>query len=123
MLWIMVAVGGAIGSVARYAVAFSISRWVGNPVPGATAIVNVVGCATAGLLLGLIASGRIALTLDQRALLFSGVLGGLTTFSGLGMDTLLLVQEGRGGTAVLNVCLQLAVGLGALSVCYSIARG
>src|SRR4029079_4174243 len=42
MTWVMVAVGGAAGSLARYGVAFSISRWVGNPVPIATALVNVV---------------------------------------------------------------------------------
>lgn len=122
MMWVMVAVGGAMGSVARYGVSFSISRWAGNPVPAATAIVNVAGCAVAGLLLGLVASGRITLTFDQRALLFSGILGGLTTFSGFGMDTLLLLQEGRSGTAILNVCAQVVLGLGMLMTCYALAR-
>jgi CrcB protein len=122
MSWLMVAVGGAMGSVARYGVSVAIARAAGHPAPYATAIVNVAGCAAAGLLLGAIASGRLPLTIDQRALVFSGVLGGFTTFSGVGVDTLALVQEGRALTAVANVCLQIALGLAALAVAYALAR-
>jgi len=118
----MVAVGGAVGSVARYGVSVVITRVAGNPAPYATAIVNIAGCAAAGLLLGAIASGRLPLTIDQRALVFSGVLGGFTTFSGVGIDTLALVQEGRGLTAAANVALQIAIGLGALAAAYTLAR-
>ena len=123
MAWLMVAVGGAIGSVARYGVAATIVRWFGSPVPMATAIVNIAGCAVAGLLMGLAASGRLTLTVEQRALIFTGILGGLTTFSGLGMDTLLLVQQGRTAAALTNILGQLAVGIGILAVCFSVARG
>src|SRR3954468_6925390 len=118
MTWLMVANGGAAGSVLRFAVSMSVSRWAGNPVPAATAIVNLAGCAVAGTLLGLSAGSRLALTPSQRALIFSGLLGGLTTFSGFGMDTLVLVQEGRGGTALLNVTLQVMVGIAVLFACY-----
>lgn len=118
----MVAVGGAVGSVARYGVGLVVARTAGNPAPYATAIVNVAGCAAAGLLLGAIASGRLPLTLDQRALVFAGVLGGFTTFSGVGIDTLALVQQGRPLSAVANVCLQIAIGLGALAAAYTLAR-
>jgi CrcB protein len=122
MSWLMVAVGGALGSVTRYGVAYAMSRLIGNPVPYATAIVNVAGCAAAGLLLGAIASGRLPLTLDQRALVFAGVLGGFTTFSGVGIDTLTLVQEGRGLAAVANVALQIGAGLAVLAAAYALAR-
>lgn len=122
MSWVMVAVGGAAGSLARYGVSIAIARMAGQPAPYATAIVNVVGCAAAGLLLGAIASGRLPLTIEQRALIFSGVLGGFTTFSGVGMDTLGLVQEGRTVTAIANICLQIAVGLAALAAAYALAR-
>ena len=122
MAWVMVAVGGAAGSLARYGIAFSISRWFGNPVPMATAFVNVAGCAVAGILLGLTASQRLVLTAEQRALLVSGVLGGLTTFSGFGIDTFVLVQDGRTPAAVVNVVAQVIVGLGVLGVCYALAR-
>lgn len=122
MSWLMVAVGGAVGSVARYGVSVAIARAAGHPAPYATAIVNVVGCAMAGLLLGAIASGRLPLSIDQRALVLSGVLGGFTTFSGVGIDTLALVQEGRTLGAAANVGLQIAIGLGALAAAYALAR-
>lgn len=118
----MVAAGGAVGSVARYGVASAMARWNGSPLPYATAIVNVVGCAVAGLLLGLVAGSRLTLSVDQRALIFSGLLGGLTTFSGVGIDTLALLQDGRGPAAVVNVAAQILIGLGALSACYALAR-
>jgi CrcB protein len=88
----------------------------------ATALVNVVGCAVAGILLGLTASQRLLLTAEQRALLVSGVLGGLTTFSGFGIDTLVLVQEGRGATAVINIVAQVIVGLAVLALAFAVAR-
>ena len=91
--------------------------------PYATAIVNVAGCAIAGVLLGLIASQRMALTVDQRALLFSGVLGGLTTFSGIGIDTLALTQEARVITAVLNIGAQVMLGMAAVFAGYALTRG
>jgi CrcB protein len=122
MIWLMVAVGGAAGAVARYGVSTTIARAAGHPAPLPTAMVNIAGCAAAGLLLGAIASGRIALTIDERALIFAGVLGGFTTFSGVGIDTLALVQEGRGITAAVNVALQIAVGLGALALAYAFAN-
>jgi CrcB protein len=122
MTWLMVALGGAVGSVTRYGVTYGLSRSFGNPVPYATAIVNVAGCAAAGLLLGAMASGRLPLTLDQRAWVFAGVLGGFTTFSGVGIDTLALVQEGRGLTAAANVALQITAGLAALALTYALAR-
>ena len=122
MTWLMVAAGGAAGSLARYGVAIAMLRWNGSPVPYATAIVNVAGCAIAGLLLGLVASSRLTLSVDQRALIFSGLLGGLTTFSGVGIDTLALLQEGRGAAAIVNVIAQMLIGLAALGACFAAVR-
>lgn len=122
MMWLMVAAGGAVGSVARFGVTYGLARTSVSPVPYANAIVNVLGCAIAGILLGLIASQRLTLTADQRALLFSGVLGGLTTFSGVGIDSLALTQDGRMTTAIVNIATQVIVGLAALFTGYALAR-
>ena len=103
MTWLMVAVGGALGSMARYGVTYGVTRWNSAAMPYATAFVNVAGCGVAGLALGLIAAGRLPLTVEQRGLLFSGILGGFTTFSGVGIDTLALTQQGRTGFAVVNI--------------------
>jgi CrcB protein len=120
--WLMVAVGGALGSLARYGVTALIARGGGNPVPYATAIVNITGCAVAGLLLGLVASGRMPMTAPQRAFAFTGILGGFTTFSGLGVDNFLLMQDARGATALVNVLAQVVLGLALLFGCYELAR-
>lgn len=120
--WLMVAAGGALGSLARYGVTALMTRGGGNPVPYATAIVNVAGCAVAGLLLGLIASGRLPITATQRAFAFTGILGGFTTFSGLGVDNFLLIQEARGATALINVMVQVVLGFALLFGCYALAR-
>ena len=120
--WLLVAIGGALGSVARYGVTALMTRGGGSPGPHATAIVNVAGCAVAGLLLGLIASGRLPMTAAQRAFAFTGILGGFTTFSGLGVDNFLLLQEARGATALINVFAQVILGFALLFGCYELAR-
>ena len=74
------------------------------------------------LLLGLIASGRLPMTDAQRAFAFTGILGGLTTFSGLGVDNFLLMHEARGTAAVVNVFAQVILGFALLFGCYELAR-
>ena len=122
MTWLMVAVGGALGSLGRYGVISLIARGGGSPMPYATAIVNILGCAIAGLLLGLAASGRLPMTDAQRAFAFTGILGGLTTFSGLGIDNFLLMQQARGGIAWASLLAQVVLGFALLVGCYELAR-
>jgi CrcB protein len=119
----MVALGGALGSIARYGVAAALLRGPGTAVPYATGIVNVLGCAIAGVLAGLLSSARITLTIEHRALIIAGVLGGFTTFSGFGLDLLTLVNEGRGPAAFVDLVVQVVGGLGLLALCYGVARG
>ena len=76
MTWVMVAVGGAAGSVARYGVAFSISRWFGNPVPMATALVNVAGCAITS---GRVVKGKIRIR-RRKDIMFEGHIQSLRRF-------------------------------------------
>jgi CrcB protein len=122
MTWLMVAAGGALGSLARYGVTALMTRGGATPVPYATAIVNIAGCAVAGLLLGSIASGRLPMTPAQRAFAFTGILGGFTTFSGLGVDNFLLIQDARGASATINVVAQVILGFALLFGCYELAR-
>ena len=119
--YLLVGIGGALGSMARHGVNAVVNRTLGSTVPHATAIVNVVGCLVIGLLAGLVASQQLAMSADRRALVFVGIMGGFTTFSSLGLDTLVLVQEGRVGQAVGNVAVQLILGLGAVFVGYAAA--
>jgi CrcB protein len=114
MSWAAVAIGGALGSMARYGVHVWVEARVNRPAPFATAIVNVIGCVVIGALAGLIASGRIQASETMRVFVFVGLLGGFTTFSSFGLDTFALARDGAFSTACWNVAGQ--VGLGLLAV-------
>jgi fluoride exporter len=108
---LLVALGGAIGSVAR----FKLSGWVLQQAPGwrfpaGTLMVNVVGCLIAGLLAGM-AVKQDVFTPEARVFLFTGLLGGFTTFSAFGLETLLLLKRGEAGVAIANIVVSIAAGL------------
>lgn len=118
MTWIAVAVGGALGSMARHWVNMVIAHRLERVVPWATFIVNVVGCVVIGALAGRIASGRLHVTPTMRAFLFVGVLGGFTTFSSFGLDTFTLGHGGAHAAAFWNVAGQIGFGLGGVWLGY-----
>jgi CrcB protein len=115
--WIAVALGGAIGSLARHGVNMAFLRTApAAAVPYATFVVNGMGSAVIGLLAGLIAANRLELGASGRAFVFVGVLGGFTTFSSFALDTLTLARGGAGLAAAWNAAGQVVV---ALAACYA----
>jgi fluoride exporter len=113
--WIAVAVGGALGSVARHGVNRMVHQeWPLLRFPLATVIVNIVGCCAIGVFAGLVATGRLPMRTHWREFVFVGVLGGFTTFSTFGLDTITLVRSGDSSQAFLNVVLQVVCGLAAV---------
>ena len=111
--WMAVAVGGALGSAARHGVNRLVHQaWPLLRFPIATVIVNVVGCCVIGMLAGLTATGRLPMRTTWREFVVVGVLGGFTTFSTFGLDTIVLVRSGASHQALLNVILQLVCGVG-----------
>ena len=112
MVWLAIAVGGALGSVARHGVNVLIhGRWPMARFPFATLIVNVAGCLIIGLLAGLIMSERLALRFYWREFLFVGILGGFTTFSTFGLDTITLARTHSMSAAFWNVTAHIVIGL------------
>ena len=112
MVWVAIAVGGALGSVARHGVNVLVhSRWPMMRFPLATMIVNIAGCLLIGLLAGLIMSERIAPRLYWREFVFVGILGGFTTFSTFGLDTITLARTHALTPALWNVVGQVVLGL------------
>ncbi len=110
MAYLWVAIGGALGSVARYACSAVALRWFGAGFPWGTLFVNVSGSFAIGLLAALMtADGRPLLGNDARAFAMIGVLGGFTTFSAFSLETLNLIRSGAIGAAGANVAL--SVGL------------
>jgi CrcB protein len=110
--WVAVAVGGALGSVARHAVNQAVhTGGLAARFPAATLVVNLAGCFAIGLLAGLLTSERIALRFEWRQFVFVGVLGGFTTFSTFGLDTFVLARTQSAGQAAVNVLAHVAGGL------------
>jgi CrcB protein len=114
----IVAAGGATGSIARHAVNVAFTHLFGNPVPYATAAVNLAGSACIGLLAGLIASGRLTMTAHMRVFIFVGLLGGFTTFSSFMLDTIALTHAGERALAGWNVAGQTLLGMAAVYAGY-----
>ena len=113
--WIAVAIGGALGSVARHGVNWIVHQeWPLLRFPLATVVVNIVGCCVIGVLAGLVATGRLPIRTNWREFVFVGILGGFTTFSTFGLDTITLVRSGDSSQAFLNIVLHVVCGLAAV---------
>lgn len=89
-----VAVGGALGAVCRYLLGNFISRASGSALPWGTFAINIIGCFCMGLLMTLIVE-RGLLPAAWRLFLCVGLLGGFTTFSSFGYESLMLLTEGN----------------------------
>lgn len=103
-----------MGSAARY----KLSGWVLHQTiawrfPAGTFSVNVLGCLAAGLIAGLVTK-HDSFAPETRLLLLTGVLGGFTTFSAFGLETMYLLKRGEVLVAGCNVLLSVAAGLLAL---------
>ena len=120
-LVIYVALGGALGSVARFLLSHVVHRYATAGFPYGTFTVNIIGCAAFGLIVGF-AEHRIALTPAVRAFFLVGILGGFTTFSAFTFDTLELLRTAAFFRAAINVLGQIAIGLFALWLGYAIAK-
>jgi len=111
MIWLAVAAGGALGSMARHGVNILFAHLLERAVPYATGTVNLAGSAAIGLLAALIAAGRLQWSTELRTFVFVGILGGFTTFSSFMLDTFTLGHGGDHAMAFWNVALQTSLGL------------
>ncbi len=116
--FLQVALGGAVGSAARYGVIILAGRLTALPL--GTLLVNVTGCFAMGLL-----AAWLALRGGQHLapLLLTGVLGGFTTFSAFALDTMTLWERGAGGMAIGYVLASVVLSLLAALAGLAIGRG
>jgi fluoride exporter len=119
--WVAVAAGGAFGSIARHGVNMLFAHVFVRPVPYATAAVNLIGSAAIGVLAGLVATERLAMSPTMRTFVFVGLLGGFTTFSSFMLDTLTLTHTREHTLAMSNLAGQIAIGFVAVYAGYYLA--
>lgn len=104
MTYLWVALGSAVGGMARYGCSGFVARAFGGAFPWGTLLVNVLGSTLIGLLAASTApDSRWLLPPDARALLMIGLCGGFTTFSSFSLETLNLVRDGEWLWATANV--------------------
>jgi CrcB protein len=118
----IVALGGAIGAVARYVIAGAVQRMTSPYFPYGTLAVNVVGCAAVGVVVGLALDRPSAIGPGLRLFLVIGVCGGFTTFSAFGYETLELLRADQFLSAFLNVGANLLAGVAAVWAGLALSR-
>ncbi|CAN7401861.1 fluoride efflux transporter CrcB [Rhizobium leguminosarum] len=115
---LLVAFGGAIGSVLRYYVGQWALRLMGPAFPWGTLAVNVVGCFVIGAFAELIAR-KFNASVELRLLLITGFLGGFTTFSAFSLDAISLFE--RGETVAGGIYIAASVGFSMAAVIAGLA--
>ena len=108
---LLVGVGGALGSIARYICQKYLNSYL-DAFPLGTFLVNISGCLAIGMLYGLTANYAI-FTNELRLLLMAGFCGGFTTFSAYSLESLVLIEQQRYATFFLYFTGSVVLGLGA----------
>ena len=116
-----VAVGGASGALLRHGMNLLLPRSAQHPLSISTLAVNVIGCLLAGMLLVWISQRNESEF--WRALLLTGLMGGLTTFSAFGVDLLFLAKAERWSWLLAVIGLHVGLGLLAVLLGWRIGQG
>lgn len=119
---LIVGLGGFIGTVFRFMLAEWVHKILNNPwYPYGTFAVNVLGCLLIGFLGGL-ADNKGLLNSEMRLFFLIGILGGFTTFSAFGYETIALFREEQMLAVMMNIVSNVALGLGAVFLGYQISN-
>lgn len=117
----MVALGGAIGSVGRYALTVAVQNRTSAAFPTGTLVVNVTGAFLLGLIMRY-AMQSFTLTPEMRLLLTTGLCGGYTTFSTFSYESVRMVEDGEWRAALLYILLSVILSLGAMFIGFRAAQ-
>ena len=112
-LIVSVAIGGALGSIARYLVAIGAGRIFGTSFPWGILIINVTGSGLIGAFISLFAL-RWNLPEAVRVFLTVGICGGYTTFSTFSLDAWYLIERGEAWAAFAYIAGSVVLSIGAL---------
>jgi CrcB protein len=118
---LLIAIGGALGSVMRFLFSTAVLRLTDTLFPLGTFAVNLVGCLVFGAIVGA-AEQRVTLPPELRAFLLIGVLGGFTTFSSYAFESFALLRDGQFLWASINVFGQVLAGVIGIAIGIAIWR-
>ena len=119
--FLLIGLGGALGAWARWGVSGVIAARWGGAFPLGTLLVNATGCFVIGFFLTLVAA-RFGDSASTRALVATGFLGAYTTYSTFSFETVTLLRDGEGLTAVGYIAASLLLGLAATAAGIVVAR-
>ena len=124
LVYVWVAIGGALGSVFRYMLSNVVGRFAGEAMPWGTLLVNVLGSFVIGwFAIATTSGGRVAATPEFRTFVMVGVCGGFTTFSSFSLQTLALFEDGEPLRASANILLSVALCLSSVWLGTGVASG
>ena len=116
MTYFWVALGGAIGSMARLWLGVKVTLFTGLGFPWGTILVNIVGSLVIGFVATLAGpNGRVVVPVNAQAFVIVGLCGGFTTFSAFSLQTLELARDGRMMQAGANIVLSVVLCLSAVA--------
>jgi CrcB protein len=118
---VLLAVGGGLGTLARYGLSTFVQQTHGGSFPLGTLLVNVIGCFVVGFLMEAFQSRRLGAP-ELRGFMTVGFLGAFTTFSTFGYETTSLVRDGRWQLGTANVAVSLMLGLAAVEAGAALSR-
>jgi len=119
---LIVGIGGFLGTVFRFMLAEWVHKILNNPwYPYGTFAVNVLGCLLIGFFGGL-AENKGLLGSEMRLFFLIGILGGFTTFSAFGYETLALFRDAQMLAATINITLHIVLGIGAVFLGYQVSN-
>jgi CrcB protein len=123
MVYLYVAVGGALGSMARFWLANAMALATGTEFPWGTLLINIVGSFVISFFGSLTGSWpRFAVPYEMRVFVTVGICGGFTTFSSFSLQTVELVKTGQTGRAMLYVAASVILCMGACALGFAAAN-
>lgn len=118
----IVAIGGAIGAVARFQVGYLFSRFAEDEFPYSTIFVNILGSFLMGLLFEFF-DNKLDTSTEWRVFLLIGILGSFTTFSSFALDVSLLAERGQYLSTFFYILMSVALSIGALFSGLAVMKG
>lgn len=114
-----VALGGAIGSSGRYLISLAVESMSNSKFPFETLAANLIGCFLIGILWGYFE--RLSISNEFRLFLFTGILGGFTTFSTFARENIQLFKVGEPMAAVTYILASNVIGVGLVAAGFVIS--